>query len=154
MKPRWLLFLTTGLLLTVADYLPAVPNLPPEVVDKAFLQGTWTLVSIEMKGNAWDCSPFKITVDFTGDKCIVSNSNDATYEKKAASFKLDASRNPKQIDIVNCDDTQLCRSIYLLDGDVLKVCGPIDNNNSELPKKFATDSDGKYWLAVLKRTKP
>jgi uncharacterized protein (TIGR03067 family) len=69
-------------------------------------------------------------------------------------FKLDPSKNPKQIDMKVVERSMdTFHGIYELAGDNLKLC--CFETNVERPTKFATDpaQKGTQFLFVLKRQK-
>jgi len=90
--------------------------------DKEKLQGTWTLTSIAYDGKAIPLPAGKtVTLTFTGDKVAFKEDGDKAAQD--GTFKLDASKNPKHIDLnkggaAKEDD----KAIYSLDGDMLKIC--------------------------------
>jgi uncharacterized protein (TIGR03067 family) len=109
--------------------------------DHATLQGEWLIVSAESNGEPpppgmLDGAKFA----FSGDKL--------TLLGKEGTFELDASKNPRQIDLVRGKTRQI--GIYELDGDDLKLCvGPSDDR----PKEFKTKARTDHSLFVLKRKK-
>lgn len=103
------------------------------------LQGTWVVVSAEMAGKSSESSKGdKFT--FTGDKVVIENK---VMKAAPTSFKIDATTNPKQIDIA---DKTPQKGIYQLDGDKLKLC-----YGNKRPASF--DSTAGLLLA-FKRQKP
>jgi uncharacterized protein (TIGR03067 family) len=69
-------------------------------------------------------------------------------------FRLDGSKNPKQIDLLNKDVGVQAQGIYELDGDKLKLCWDRGFKKSGRPKKFAAGGkDTEPFLLVLVREK-
>ena len=109
--------------------------------DRAALQGEWKIVSAESNGEPpppglLDGAKFV----FCGDKL--------TLLGKERTFKLDATKNPRQIDFVPTKGKTPQIGIYELDGDNLRLCvGPADDR----PKEFKTKPRTDHSLFVLKR---
>jgi uncharacterized protein (TIGR03067 family) len=107
--------------------------------DHAALQGEWEIVSAESNGEPPPPGLLNgAKFAFSGDKL--------TLLGKVATFELDATKNPRQIDFVRGKTCQI--GIYELDGDNLKLCvGPSDDR----PKEFKTKPRTDHSLFVLKR---
>src|SRR4051794_12488677 len=86
--------------------------------DKDQLQGTWDLVSVSIQGKDLPAPPGKektLSLIFKGDKVTKSEGG----KDEAADFKLDASKTPKEIDIVTSKETM--KALYEVKGDTLKL---------------------------------
>jgi uncharacterized protein (TIGR03067 family) len=71
---------------------------------------------------------------------------------KELSYKLDATKKPKWIDITEGDHTNL--GIYELEGDNLKICFP-EGGKDERSTAFESKPDSvNDILIILKREKP
>jgi uncharacterized protein (TIGR03067 family) len=109
--------------------------------DHAALQGEWEIVSAESNGEP----PPRGLLDgakfaFARDKLILLG--------KEGTFELDASKSPRQINIIRGKTRQI--GIYELNGDSLKLCvGPADDR----PKEFKTKPRTDHSLFILKRKK-
>jgi uncharacterized protein (TIGR03067 family) len=105
--------------------------------DRTAIQGEWEIVFAESNGappppGLLDHAKFV----FTGDKMSLLG--------KDATFELDATKNPAQIDFKNSRQI----GIYEFNGDDLKLCfGPSDDR----PKEFKTKPRTDHSLFVLKR---
>ncbi len=138
--------LAVGLLLAADD-----PKQDAIKKEMAQFQGTWKFVSMEVEGKKKPDKDFtKYTVVLQGDQWTVSEG-----DKIAANvtFKLDPTKKPKTIDLVDVEKKRLIRGIYSLDGDKLTVCDR-GSEKGERPTEFATKADSGLVLVVLKRVKP
>lgn len=147
MSHRFLLALP--LLLVAAD----APKQAVEKEQEKF-QGTWRVLRAEDRGVVMVSEKagemFDVKLVFKGDRVRYTGKLpglDLEY-----SYKLDPTQNPKVIEmtLVKAPDKKglgkIDKSIYVLEGDSLKICG----GGKELPKAF----DGKkYGLFVLKKLK-
>ena len=117
--------------------------------DHEKIQGTWKVVSAEdsgrkapdeaVKNMKWVITKDTITYKF-GDKTT------------KWSYKLDATKKPKWIDLTEGDRTML--GIYELDGDNLKICFP-EGRKGERSTAFESKPDSvNDILIILKREKP
>ena len=103
------------------------------------LQGTWVVVAAELNGKSAESTKGdKFT--FAGDKITIETK---VRKTNSATFKIDPSTNPKQIDIENRTPA---KGIYQLDADQLKLC----YGN----KRPATFDSHAGLLLVLQRQKP
>ncbi len=86
------------------------------------LQGTW-LVVMDVKGDRLNVGWFS-HFTFTGEKIRFRSKRDGKEgPKEGIKFRVDPSKDPKELDIVYADDfTEFYRCIYELDGDKLKLC--------------------------------
>ena len=69
-------------------------------------------------------------------------------------FKLDASKKPKQIDITPTDGDEkdkVIHGIYSLEKDELKIC--IARGDKERPTEFESKEGSGHMLVTLKRAK-
>jgi uncharacterized protein (TIGR03067 family) len=141
------LFLLLALGLSVA----AAPKNDAAKADRDKLQGTWTVVSLEVGGNevgADETKNFKL--EFKGDKVIFTDGKQ-THE---GTFKLEPTAKPKAIDVIPLDGPdkgKTERGIYAFEGETLKICGA--DADKERPKGFTTKEGTGRTLVVLKRAK-
>jgi len=142
---RWKMFrltvlgLLTGLSVRAGDASKA---------DGEKIQGTWEPAGISLGGKPLPAPPKELpTRSFTGDKLVTKDpgkKGDLAVEE--ASFKLDATKEPRHIDITRKRDGRTVRGIYLLDGDTLKVAYHL--GGEVRPTKF--DGEGVF-VETLKR---
>src|SRR5215813_8099761 len=85
------------------------------------LQGTWRLISAVEDGKSLDEDKVKQTTIVIKDDTFrfPQLAEDAT--SKAGTFKLDATKKPKQMDTVSTEK-EVMHGIYELEGDNYKVC--------------------------------
>jgi uncharacterized protein (TIGR03067 family) len=133
----------------------AVPNKPPKKEkDRGTkeIQGTWTVVSVEVAGRKVPEDALKdIKLIITADK-LVSKRGDKIQEE--STYKLDRAKKPKQIDYIsiqgpNKGKTQ--KAICEREGDTLKI-GQI-MNGAERPKNFSVKEEPNLIVLILKRAK-
>ncbi len=150
MKRQLLAALVAGLVLVVAA--PADGGEQDAVKkEMAKFQGTWKFVSMEVEGKkSADEAINKYTVVFKGDQWTVSEG-----EKVAAqvTFKVDPTKKPKTVDLVDAGKGRLIRGIYSLEGDKLTVCDR-GSEKGDRPTEFATKPSSGLVLIVLERVKP
>ncbi len=119
--------------------------------EAAKLEGTWTVDSAETNGKGLDV--------WKGGKFTFSDEKATIPFSKGGTFKVDASKDPKWIDITTLEKGTIL-GIYLVDGDKIKLCtnvtkkaskdGKVVEEASERPTQF----DSKQTiLYVLKREK-
>lgn len=109
--------------------------------DEQRIQGTWVVVSAEANGQAVAGNIKELV--FAGDKFRVVG-----VVGVDSAFKLNAAKDPKEIDLGNVAGT--VPGIYALDGDNLKINIPAQGGNVR-PTQFATKPDDGNYMAVLKR---
>ena len=121
------------------------PKLEPEQAKTvlADLQGTWGFVYYEEKGVAEE----------PGTKQFVIADNRLDFQASGVTrvettIEIDAGQSPKQF-TQKFKDGQVYRSIYVLAGDYLILCGTRDGGR---PTEFSCGTDkGGEFLIVLKR---
>ena len=110
------------------------------------LQGIWTIVSLEMKGNKSShesIKDWKLTIK--GDEWTVSTPSRKTERR----FMIDTSKNPKMLDLIKLDNKEaISPGIYNIEAETLTVCRT--GFGGERPKQFMTAKDLGI-LAVWKR---
>jgi len=126
---------------------------PPRDAKKELeqLQGEWTIVSLENRGQKVaeeTVKDMKLTVK--GEEWKVTRDGTTVAD---VTFKLDPSKDPKAIDMtfkVNGEEAAL-KGIYKLDGDTLTLCRTMSPDAGR-PTEFKTSADGGV-LTVWKRAK-
>ncbi len=108
-------------------------------------------MSLEVQGEQKPDTDFKkYSVVFNGDQWTVSEG-----DKIAAQtfFRVDPTKTPKTIDIVDIDKGRIIRGIYALKGDTLTICDRGAEKGGR-PTEFATKPNSGFVLIVLNRVKP
>lgn len=140
-----------SLLALVVCAATALPQGDAKNGDLAKFQGTWVVESVLADGKelpAEVVKAFKMT--FKGDAYTVA----LGAEKTEGTIYLDASKNPRTIDIVpdnGPDRGKKQPGIYELDGDQLKICAA--QPGKERPTTFDTKDKIGYTLMTLRRQK-
>ncbi len=119
--------------------------------ERAKFQGNWRFVSMEVQGERKPDTEFsKYKVVFQGDQWTVSEGDRIAAQ---SFFRVDPTKTPKTIDIVDIDKGRIIRGIYRLEGDRLTVCDRGAKKGGR-PVEFATKPDSGFVLVVLNRVKP
>lgn len=105
------------------------------------LQGKWQAVSA-IHGGKPDRQLEKWTL--VQNKLIVHWDSERTW-----TITLDASKQPKQMDLVATDSTKTMKAIYELDGDTLRFC--IEMKDKDRPVRFGAKLGSGNRLVVFKR---
>jgi uncharacterized protein (TIGR03067 family) len=119
--------------------------------DKASeLQGTWSVVSYEYRGELQKKSVGAKAI-FDGDKLTFKDEK----REETLRFVLDTTKKPKQINFRK-DGAERDKTfgIYSMDGDTLKICFSKDSDlEKDRPTEFVSKKDGGLVLMTLKREK-
>ena len=146
MKTRFLLVILIGVVtLSAAD--------PPPADDKKEIQGSWTLIALEINGK-----PIGDSVRGAGLK-VIFQKDTITFKSKdgpdmppTGNFKLDAkidgTKKHKTIETTIGKDTEL--GIYELTGDTLRVCMARVGVDKP-PTEFKTSEKDGYRLFSFKK---
>jgi uncharacterized protein (TIGR03067 family) len=120
----------------------------PKKPDKELLQGTWNVVAIEAGGQkAPDGTVKDRRFLFKGDKVSLSGMPEDLHP-----LRLDATAEPKAMDLGSNVEGEFSKAIYELKGDTLKVCFS-QSTKLDRPKDFKT-AGTRYFCFTLKREKP
>ncbi len=117
------------------------------------LQGKWTCVSIETRGDklvGQDFKDCKADFTFNPDNLVVKSAN----KTETWSFRIDPASNPKSIDVIFENEEgkkQTARGIFEVEGDKLTLCWSL--NDEARPKEFKSKPKSSIAVIVLKRAK-
>ena len=147
MKVHACFALATGLLFAAGDSRTIGSD-----KDVENLQGIWVAVSLEAEGRK---APQEIIRGFKifikANRIIFTPDTD----KRESSFKVDASKRPKEIVITPLDGPHKGhpqRGLYSFEKDRLKLC--VNNEKEQPPAEFVTRPADGLRLIVLKRQAP
>lgn len=116
------------------------PKDDPAKADLAKLQGEWAVKSITVaEMPLLGKSPEKL--DIAGDK-FGGLGSDMT-------IKLDATKTPKEIDLVRSPSGQKWMGLYKLDGDTLTLCLAMIEKGKLAEQKRPTDFDAKKVQMIV-----
>ena len=125
---------------------------PRSEADKAKLQGNWQMISMDLGFKVikrednlaeWK-GTFEADTFFKEDRSgQIGHSN--------SKFKLDATRDPKQITLYDDGGMLIFRGIYVLDGDTLTTCMNGDGNSVCRPEEFVTKKGQAVVMMTYKR---
>jgi uncharacterized protein (TIGR03067 family) len=141
-----------GLLLLSAALTASADDLNPRDLDQ--LQGTWTVVTMEIKGKPIPPEKNQGRVTVIDGKTFTDRSTTKVFGK--GTFTLDATRSPKTIDATFTEGFPKGRTtlaIYELEGDTLKAC-TTEPGAKERPSAFTTKEGPGHMLVTYKRSKP
>lgn len=116
------------------------------------IEGTYTFVSMESNGKP---AP-KVAIDDLKDTKFVIKGSDFTMHtklgKQEMTFTLDASKKPKEIDLIRKapgGKSESAPGIYSLEGKRLTIC--IDEKGKLRPKDFVTKGFERTSMLVLEK---
>jgi uncharacterized protein (TIGR03067 family) len=139
----------TAVLLALLALSAAVADEKTDADNKA-IAGTWSPVSLEIAGEKRDASsePGALPATFKEGKVLLN-------DKEIFSYKLDASTEPKIIDLTKLEDPdkdQVLEGIYKFDGEMLVICLWTGQGTKARPAEFSTKAGDNFVLVTLKRT--
>jgi uncharacterized protein (TIGR03067 family) len=116
------------------------------------LQGSWTMVLVFINGEELSAGQAR-----TGQLVIEDNQYRARLgaNSSTSTFKIDASKTPKEIDLTYTDGDQkgkTVKGIYKLASDGLTICRGLTEREAR-PTEFAAPVDSRLLLVVWKLSK-
>jgi len=121
----------------------------PGKSDEDKIVGTWSVVSFVKQGKKGPdeaVEKFSVTFDKAGN--LLFSDGD---KKMELTYKLDAAKSPKEIDLNEDEKGIVHKGIYVFDGDNLKICSAYPP--LERPTEFVSPEGENIGLIVLKRAK-
>jgi uncharacterized protein (TIGR03067 family) len=121
--------------------------------DAKLLQGTWVIDPLTYKDEkdkdrVKELSAVRLIID--GNSFTMKH---PPGNEEKGTFRLDASKKPKQIDLFGDIGNLQAQGIYQLEKDNLKLCWDREFKTRGRPTKFAFGKDGNEpFLLVLKRS--
>jgi len=126
------------------------PQDPASKKDLEGLQGTWKLVSAMRDGEALPKDKVKKTTIVIKDDTFLFPDSAEYATSKEGTIKLDATKNPKQMDATSTEK-EVMLGIYELDVDRYKVC--FAPTGKPRPSEFASKQGSGNLLQHWKRKK-
>jgi uncharacterized protein (TIGR03067 family) len=120
--------------------------------DATRLQGNWVCASGKVDGKEIGADMVaKLRLELGKEKYTTRRGESVLFE---GTYKVDATKSPKQIDIVATEGEQkgqIAHGIYRIDGDKHEICYTMPGK--ERPKEFASEPGSGAFLIVWKRAK-
>jgi RNA polymerase sigma factor (sigma-70 family) len=141
-----------GVTAGVSRALAAADDDPKVKAELKKFQGTWVDIYAEKAGKEQE-QVGDHQLKFDGETFSVA---DHGHVEEKGTFKLDPSKNPKEIDLRVRDrnnDEKTVLGIYTWDGENLKLCLGEPGGGGTRPKDFTTMPEGRF-LVVVKRQDP
>jgi len=126
--------------------LAAQEKKPDARVDAEALKGIWEIVSTTHDGK--DVPAKGRTLVFSGNAFTAYTGD---RPERTIAFTLDATTDPKRIDLDRGGKDGKAYGIYLLDKDELRLC--YGEPGAERPRAFESNAGRKVFLVLLKRAK-
>jgi uncharacterized protein (TIGR03067 family) len=111
------------------------------------LKGTWKAASVQKDGVEHpEFAQAGMEMVFS-QNTMTSGVNDPAVPKTTSFYRLDPTKNPREIDLTDSSGQPAGKGIYSLEADQLKVC----RSPGDRPTTFATKQGDGIELVVLKR---
>jgi len=140
------------LMAVIAVGLAAAPSsAAADANDAERLRGFWIAVSAERNGEAADDLRGHQLTFFASNRFIIRSKGKLPYQ---GTFRVDPSKKPATIDFKHSRGEAMGKAwlgIYLLEGDVLKICDNADDLGKGRPAAFATEPGSGRVLVTFKR---
>jgi uncharacterized protein (TIGR03067 family) len=138
----------------VLGWASAAPTQDGAKKDQEAVQGAWKVVKFTVAGkDQADDLLKKLRVTIEGDKFTMKLADGVIGE---AQFKLDPSKSPRQIDMVNLsgpEKGQVRLGIYEIDGNTWKACFLLNDAAKKRPANFEPVAGTLSSILVLERSK-
>jgi len=123
-------------MLAVVVAAPAPPDPVSEAV--AELQGTWALVSFEVKGGKPIPDTTSTTITIKGKELSLRK---RTTDPRKYTYTVDPVKSPAHLDLTFVGETGVCHAIYRLEKGELMICAGTNlepDEASNRPREFTT----------------
>lgn len=147
MDVKFLLVLTTGLLLGTAD--DAVKK------DLTKLEASWTATSVQYNGKEFLSDKFGLRFVIKGDIATVESTAEVKKEYAKMKLKIDPGTTPACMDLTVTAGIQkdaVMEAVYQVKDDELKIC--IRVLGKDRPGEFESPEGSSIALLVFKKDKP
>jgi uncharacterized protein (TIGR03067 family) len=112
------------------------------------LQGEWNIEAIEIQGKKIDGKGKAGGIVFAKDMKVIMKS--PGQKDSPGTYKIDATKKPKHLDLIEGEKKEVIETIYELDGDSLKMGLPTKGPKGKRPAGF---DDKESVIMHLKRQK-
>lgn len=145
--------LMTALALIVALVLGAVSALPALAEDPGLqqLEGEWTVIEAERDGEPLPAERLKTMKLLFADGTVTVYDGD---REETAKVTVDATTDPKSIDIHESESGPPTLGIYKLEDNQLKICWGVGPNPETRAAKFDTSKQGGRLLVLQRAEDP
>lgn len=131
---------------------PAIPAGQSEESDKDRLQGTWEIQSLDLGSKVVKRGDMRMEWKEALEKpMFFQGDRHGQVGHSSSRFKLDETREPKQITVYSDNGKQVFRGIYSLEGDILKLCMNGDGTSVCRPEEFVTKKGTPIVITTLKK---
>jgi uncharacterized protein (TIGR03067 family) len=152
-KSRPAAILVAGILLATVTSCGLDAKSSDPQADAKDIQGEWHVVRAEQDGDPIPKEAGSITYTFSDGKYATkldgSEIEVAGAESRGNTYKLDASKSPREIDLESAGGTT--RGIYRLNGGELTLCAATGEGNKARPTEFKTSKGSNALLMKLER---
>jgi uncharacterized protein (TIGR03067 family) len=146
-------FIASVVTMTLLVAAPLAASDKPAKNDKARLQGTWSLVSVEIDKKA-------VSMDELKEARLVVSGDHYSFalgkDRLEITYKMEEGKKPKAIDLTVIEGPEKGKTyhgIFKLEGDTYTICRTTEPNK-ERPTEFATQPGSGLMIVVWKRAKP
>jgi uncharacterized protein (TIGR03067 family) len=155
-KSRPAAILIAGILLATVPSCGLDAKSSDPQADAKDIQGEWHAVYAEQDGDPIPPQAGSITYTFSDGKYVTKVDGDEIVASRGGSrgntYKLDASKSPREIDLETAGGTTT-RGIYRLRGGELTLCTATGEGNQARPTEFKTSKGSNALLMKLERVK-
>jgi len=136
--------------LAIAVLLPSVAR-GDDKADLASLQGDWKTVSAKRAGKDAPPAILESKLNVAKNTLTLISVRNGKERKEPINMKLDSSKSPKQIDLVDKEGKAKNIGIYKIEGKKFTLC--FTRASEPRPTQFASKEGSKTFLMVFERAK-